>query len=300
MGDNNNGKISGFVKRVQDATLRRVIRVAKRVAGPAIQRILAEDRQIPQQATVSPTSRSGDDRILARIASLTGSDLQIQYPELASTDAVALELARLIAPKLAALPGNPAHDIFYANGLHLLPKHFYLPIPDDSDELDDFWTTPSEMVGIDTHDAAQLALMKSTFPRYLGEFRSQFPISQADKFGDFFLLNGSYMAVDAHVYYSLIRQTNPERIVEIGCGYSTFLACAAAQSNQQEFGRFPVITAIDPYPWQIFRDGYPGVNEVVAKKVQDVPLDVFTSLKAGDILFIELDPRAALRKRRTI
>jgi predicted O-methyltransferase YrrM len=287
MADNNNGKVSGFIRRAQDAILRRVIGVAKRVAGPAIQRVLAEDRQIPQQATVAPTSRSGDDRTLARIANLVSPELQVQYPNLARSDAVALELARLIAPKLAALPGNPAHDIFYANGLHLLPKHFYLPIPDDSDELDDFWTTPSEMAGIDAHDAAQLALMKNTFPRYLGEFRSQFPITEADKFGDFFLLNGSYMAVDAHVYYSLIRQTNPERIVEIGCGYSTVLACAAARRNQQEFGRFPVITAIDPYPWEIFREGYPGVNEVVAKKVQDVPLHVFTSLKAGDMLFID-------------
>src|ERR1700753_2295633 len=107
MADNNNGKISGFIKRAQDAILRRVIRVAKRVAGPAIRRVLAEERQLPQQATVSPTSRSGDDRMLARIAELAGSELQIQYPKLASSDAVALELARLIAPKLAALPGNP-------------------------------------------------------------------------------------------------------------------------------------------------------------------------------------------------
>jgi predicted O-methyltransferase YrrM len=287
MADNNNGNISGFIRRAEDAILRRVIGVAKRVAGPAIRRVLAENGQHPLQASVSPTSRSGDDRTLTQIANLVSPELQIQYPNLARNDAVTLELARLIAPKLAALPGNPAHDIFYANGLHLLPKHFYLPIPDDSDELDDFWTTPSEMVGIETQDATQLALMKNTFPRYLEEFRSQFPITKADKFGDFFLLNGSYMAVDAHVYYSLIRQTNPERIVEIGCGYSTFLACAAARRNLQEFGRFPVITAIDPYPWEVFREGYPGVNEVVAKKVQDVPLDVFTSLKAGDMLFID-------------
>jgi hypothetical protein len=287
MADDNNGKTSGFIKRAQDAILRRVIRLAKRVAGPAIQRVLAEERQIPRQASVSSTSRSGDDGLLARIAELAGSELQIEHPKLARNDAVVLELARLIAPKLVALPGNPAHDIFYANGLHLLPKHFYLPIPDDSDQLDDFWTTPSEMAGIETHDVAQLALIRDMFPRYLAEFRSQFPITEAGKFGDFFLLNGSYMAVDAQVYYSLIRQTNPGRIVEIGCGYSTFLACAAARRNHEEFGRSPLITAIDPYPWEIFRNGYPGVNEVVAKKVQDVPLDVFTSLKAGDMLFID-------------
>ncbi len=286
MADNNR-KISAFIRRAQGAILRRLIGTAKRIAGPAIQRALVENRQITKQAAAPTAARPGDDSMLARIAMLVGPELQIQHPSLAKSDAVALELARLIAPKIAALPGNPAHDIFYANGLHLLPKHFYLPIPDDGDQLDAFWTTPSKMIGVELNVAAQLALMKNTFPRYLAEFRSRFPIVEPKKHGDFFLLNGSYMAVDAHVYYSLIRATNPERIIEIGTGYSTILACEAATLNKQVLGRAPLITAIDPYPWEIFRNGFAGLNEVVAKKVQDVPLDVFTSLRAGDILFID-------------
>jgi predicted O-methyltransferase YrrM len=287
MADNNNGKISRFIRRAEDAILRRVIGVAKRVAGPAIQRVLAEERQSPLQTGVSTTSRSGDDGTLEQIANLVSPQLQSQYPKVARRDAVALELARLIAPKLAVLPGNPAHDIFYANGLHLLPKHYYLPIPDDSDRLDSFWTTPSQMVGVELNAASQLTLMKDTLPRHLAEFRSRFPIAEPKAQGDFFLLNGSYMAVDAHVYYSLIRETNPKRIVEIGTGYSTILACQAALLNKQESGRMPTITAIDPYPRDVFRNGLAGLSEVVARKVQDVPLEVFTSLEAGDILFID-------------
>ncbi|QLH73065.1 class I SAM-dependent methyltransferase [Rhodopseudomonas palustris] len=279
--------IARFARRAQDAALRRMIAVAKRVAGPTIRRALAQEREAAGAAAAPAAVLAGDDQLLSRMAAVAGDGLRARYPNSAQSDAVVLELARLIAPKLALLPGNPAHDIFYANGMHLLPKHYYLPIPDDGDQLDAFWTTPSKMVGVDTHDEAQLHLMKSVFPRYLAEFREQFPINEAKEFGEFFLLNGSYMAVDSHVYYSLIRQNNPERIVEIGCGNSTFLACAAAKRNQQEFGRAPSITAIEPYPWEIFRKGYPGLTEVVAKKVQDVPLEVFTSLKAGDILFID-------------
>lgn len=280
------GNISAFIRRAEGAILRRIIAVAKRVAGPSLRRILAEDRPGAPLAAIAPTARPGDDALLARIAKLAPG-LEAQYPNVAAADALSLELARLIAPKLATLPGNPAHGIFYTNGMHLLPKHFYLPIPDDSDQLDTFWTTPSQMVGVDTQDAAQLALMKDTLPRHLEEFRSLFPIAEAAKFGDFFLLNGSYMAVDSHVYYGLIRETNPKRIVEIGTGYSTILACQAALLNKRDTGRMPQITAIDPYPWDVFIKGMDGLHDVVAKKVQDVPLEVFTSLEEGDILFID-------------
>lgn len=282
----NTGNTSAFVRRAQNAILRRAIKLARRVAGPAIQRILIEERQAPQQLAASPIAKLGDGETLRNIAKLLSADASNGQAEM-STDAAALELARLIAPKLAAMPGNPAHGIFYPHGLHLLPKHFYLPIPDDGDQLDEFWTTPSEMVGVEMNDAAQLALMKDVLPRHLAEFREQFSVTDAKERTEFYLLNGSYMAVDAHVYYSLIRETKPKRIVEIGTGYSTILACHAGKLNKEQYGFAPVITAIDPYPWEVFKDGLAGLDEVVPKKVQDVPLDVFTSLEAGDILFID-------------
>lgn len=146
------GNSPAFIRRAARAILRRLIAMTKRVASPSIRGILAEG---PQQKGVSPTARAGDDALFAQIAQLA-PDLVARHPNVAEQDAISLELARLIAPKLAAMPGNPAHDLFYANGLHLLPKHFYLPIPDDGDQLDTFWTTPSQMVGVDTQDAAQV------------------------------------------------------------------------------------------------------------------------------------------------
>ncbi|SDJ71296.1 MULTISPECIES: class I SAM-dependent methyltransferase [Bradyrhizobium] len=282
----NTRKMSAFIRRAEGAILRRMIKLARRVAGPAIQRILIEERQTPQQLAGSPVVRSGDSETLQRIAKVLVANSGNGKPDM-STEAVSLELARLIAPKLAAMPGNPGHGIFYPHGLHLLPKHFYLPIPDDGDQLDTFWTTPSKMVGVEMNSASQLMLIKDVLPRHLAEFRKRFPITEAKAKGEFYLLNGSYMAVDAHVYYSLIREIKPKRIVEIGTGYSTILACQAGRLNKEQYGRSPVITAIDPYPWEVFKDGLAGLNEVVPKKVQDVPLDVFTSLEAGDILFID-------------
>lgn len=194
-------------------------------------------------------------------------------------------LAEELAVRLAGMPGNPLHDILYRHGFHLLRKHFYLPIPDDTDRLDDFWRQPSAMAGVNTNDAAAIALMDRLLPPFLDEFRARFPIHRTALTTGFYLINGGYMAVDAHVYYGLIRHHKPRRIIEIGNGNSTLLAMAAAESNRAA-GHDTRLVSIDPYPWDIFRGGVPGL-ELIVQRVQDVPLEVFGELTDGDILFID-------------
>jgi Methyltransferase domain len=199
-------------------------------------------------------------------------------------EALAEELLRRIEEK----PGNPLHDLFYRHGFHLLRKHFYLPIPDDGDALDAFWETPSEMIGIDMNDAAALALLRDVLPRYLVEFRQHFPVQRPLLARhDFYLINGGYMAVDAHVYYGLIRHHKPRRIVEIGAGNSTLLATAALARNQEQGAIETHFSSIEPYPWDLFKGGYPGLTELIQAPVQQVPLELFTKLAVGDILFID-------------
>ncbi|MBN8908378.1 MAG: hypothetical protein J0H99_17540, partial [Rhodospirillales bacterium] len=111
-------------------------------------------------------------------------------PDLAgySTDMLAEELAR----RIEKLPGNPLHETFYRHGFHLLRKHFYLPIPDDTDGLDDFWKQPSALPGLDMNDTAALDLMERIAPPYLAEFRERFPVQQPAVFSGFWLINGGY------------------------------------------------------------------------------------------------------------
>lgn len=176
---------------------------------------------------------------------------------------------------------------FYRQGYHFLQKHFYLPIPDDTDCLDNFWGKPSAMPGVEMNDGAGLELMEKIFPQYLREFRSMFPIEGPLNPPGFYLINGGYMAVDAHVYYCMIRNFKPKRIVEIGNGNSTMLAAAAARVNQRETGECPNLVSIDPYPWPMFQNGYDGLDELIVKRVQDVPVSYFEELQSGDILFID-------------
>jgi Methyltransferase domain len=199
------------------------------------------------------------------------------------TERLAEELARRIEGK----DGYPCHDIFYRHGMHLLPKHFYLPIPDDTDKLDQFWDVQSAMIGVDPNVPLALEVMEQICPQYLDEFRKSFPLDGPLDPPRFYLINGGYMAVDAHIYYCLIRHFKPRRIIEIGNGNSTLLAIAACDKNAEQCGWRATVCSIDPYPWQLLKDGYAGLDELIQKRVQDVPLSVFEELNSGDMLFID-------------
>ena len=198
-----------------------------------------------------------------------------------------IPVAELVAANLALRSGNPAYGVFYKHGFHLLQKHFYLPIPDESDVTGDFWEKCSELVGLDMNDHCGLDLLDNVLPRYMEEFRARFPIYRTDNPKQFYLLNGSYMAIDAHVYYAFIRHFKPRRIIEIGSGYSTILAGAASMQNLKETGQATCFTAIEPFPKDVLKDGLPGLSQLIEAKVQDIDLGLLTLLEAGDILFID-------------
>ena len=204
----------------------------------------------------------------------------LRLPFLAAVEVIAAGLDRFV-------PANAAHDIFYRHGFHLLRKNYYLPLPDDGDLHEGFWEAQSQLVGLDMNDSGAIALLDNVFPPYFEEFRALFPDHQAPGYDGFYLINGSFMAVDAHVYYALVRHFKPQRIVEIGSGLSTRVAAAAGMQNLEETGTVPDLTAIEPYPAPYLRDGLPGLSRVIAAKVQAVDLELFTSLEAGDILFID-------------
>ena len=204
-----------------------------------------------------------------------------------------LRLSVMIASKCTAALLRPSgaettvRDVFAKHGYYLLPKHYDLPIPDELDMTGDFYERGSGLVGVDMNDKDALALLENLFPRYVQEFRSLIPTHRTNNPKQFYLLNGAYMAIDSHVYYAFIRHFNPKKIIEIGAGYSTLLAACAGAQNLKEKGSSPRLIAVDPYPNELIKEGFPGLSQLIESKVQDVPLDLFTSLERGDILFID-------------
>ena len=197
------------------------------------------------------------------------------------------KVAALTAASLArVVPEEDAYQIFNRHGFHLLRHNYYLPIPEAAELNDKPWARESEMVGVQINEKQALQLLENVSP-YLAEFRQRFPLNGNLETTGFYLLNGSFMAIDAHIYYSLIRHFGPQRIVEIGSGFSTLVAAAACLQNGYEKQLTPRLTAIEPYPAAYLRDGFNGLSELIEKKVQDVDWDIFTSLQANDILFID-------------
>jgi hypothetical protein len=95
-----------------------------------------------------------------------------------------------------------------------------------------------------------------------------------------------FRSVDAEVLYCIIRHFKPSRIIEIGSGFSTLVAAAACRTNEEE-NHHTELLCIEPHPNETLTQGFPGLGELVVMKLEEVDRDVFTSLTANDILFID-------------
>ena len=152
-------------------------------------------------------------------------------------------------------------------GYHIRPIHYYEPLPDFRAITPEQIQRRREFPAIDFRWDEQLRLLQDLEP-YAGELR------ESEVQNDYF------SGLDAVVYYSLIRHLKPRRVIEIGGGYSTRIAGKALAANQS--GR---LTCIEPFPERL--NGLSLGVDLIAKRVEEIDLSFFSSLKANDILFID-------------
>ena len=167
-------------------------------------------------------------------------------------------------------------SLWQALGFHITPNHFYQPIPDTRTLGNELWDKPSSLPGIDLPNKEQQADTLKSLSAFRSEYEA-FPVSQNGE--QFYLDNGQFGSVDAEIYYSMIRSKVPKTIIEIGAGFSTHVATKAVTKN----GRGKLI-AIDPCPRTELKQ---LPITWIEKRLQDVPLETFDCLEAGDILFID-------------
>lgn len=101
----------------------------------------------------------------------------------------------------------------------------------------------------------------------------------------YYYQNNSYEFGDAEVLFSMIRHLKPNRIIEIGSGFSTLMALEAIQKNRQEDHNYACnFTCIEPYEfaWLATKP-----MELIRKRVEEIDIEVFKELKENDILFID-------------
>lgn len=176
-------------------------------------------------------------------------------------------------------------DRLQAWGVHVVPNHYYFPIPDTRTLDDSLWAEPSQMVGVDMRDGEQASLLSELANIFGTEF-SQFPRSPTANTWEYFTGNEHFAAVDAEVLYSMVRNFKPRRLVEVGAGMSTLLMADAVRRNRKE-GFTCRFVSYDPYPHHLVSQGVPGLDRFHETPFQEIPLEIFTSLEDGDILFVD-------------
>jgi hypothetical protein len=176
---------------------------------------------------------------------------------------------------------------FWYIGLYFCLVHFYEPIPDYKDlKKGNLFDKGVTMTGIHIDEEKQLNLLE-VFKRYKLEYDS-FPRYKTSIPHQYFINNGSFESVDGEVYYCMIRHFKPRKIIEIGAGFSTLLAAQAIMKNKKEDMNYECeLIAIDPYPNNILKKGFPGLSKLVSKKVQEINIEEFSTLHDNDILFID-------------
>jgi hypothetical protein len=131
------------------------------------------------------------------------------------------------------------------------------------------------------NEGEQLTLLKNNFPKFKKEYRNIH--CSGDPQGCIYYFNNSaFDGVDGLVYYCMIRDFNPKKIIEVGSGWSTKIAAQAALLN----GNTELIS-IEPYPQPFMQKLFPGLSKVIVNKVENIPIKFFDSLSSSDILFID-------------
>jgi len=170
-------------------------------------------------------------------------------------------------------------------GFHITRNHFYEPIPDTRTLKDQLWLRQSQLVGIDINEQKQIEMINQ-FLRFKNEYDNS-PKNRTSKAWQFYANNPNFGPVDAEVLYCIIRHFQPKKIIEIGCGYSTYLSAEAILKNEEESGFRAELIAVDPHPNRVMKSGFPGLSRIITKKIEDVDLEEYKALKENDILFID-------------
>jgi len=170
-------------------------------------------------------------------------------------------------------------------GFHIIPVHFYEPTPDLKNLDNKLWEKPSDLIGINMNEDAQLSLLDTFNNKYSEEYET-FPRFKTKVSYQYYTRNTSFSTINGEILYSMVRHFKPKKVLEIGSGNSTFVTAQALLKNKQE-NYVGELVAIEPYPKQILKNGFPGLTRLIQKNLQDVPLSEFESLKENDILFID-------------
>jgi hypothetical protein len=177
--------------------------------------------------------------------------------------------------------GKIGDKIFMSLGILPVLDHYYQPMINPKKHLTKSLRDDREIKGIDFNAEEQLNLLIKF--NYNEELLT-FPLNKKKDI-EFYYNNGSYCSGDAEYLYNMIRHFKPNRIIEIGSGFSTLMVRNAITNNKLDNSNYICHhICIEPYekPWLEKLE-----VELIRKKVENIDKSFFQKLELNDILFID-------------
>lgn len=172
-------------------------------------------------------------------------------------------------------------------GWHFQKNNYYSPL-NDCEFLEanrDLWDRLDLPAEIDWNIEGQLRIAEEV-GRHVEELRDipmEGPPPRAGRPVSFYWMNGMWNNADAIVQYGLLRSRKPQRVIEIGCGWSSLMMAMALERNGGDTG----VTLVEPYPNEAIFASLPRQWRVEKVMLQRAPLELFETLEAGDVLFYD-------------
>jgi len=175
---------------------------------------------------------------------------------------------------------NLCRRIFWAVGVIPVTNHYYDPFFRKND-LTVSLREDRHLPGIDLNPQGQLELLRCF--QYNDELLR---ISrQPGPALEYYYNNQAFLSGDAEYLYNMVRYFKPQKLVEVGSGFSSLMALKAMEANREEVGSYRgEMICIEPFEHGWLEDLDVSVRREL---VQTMDVEIFRSLKENDILFID-------------
>jgi len=166
-------------------------------------------------------------------------------------------------------------------GFFVVPDHYYYPVPSTAElERNRPWEEAYPTAGVDLRERFQLRLLED-FQQYVSEYE---PPGGGEPPAEGFESNG-----DGPVLYAMVREFEPDRVIEVGSGSSTRVVLEASERNAADSGERTEVVAVEPYPDDDLRRLAARHDNLILResRAEDVDVAFYTDLEAGDFLFVD-------------
>ncbi len=173
--------------------------------------------------------------------------------------------------------------LFEYFGIHILPVHYYSPIPDTRQLRKRLGSLTQEhpMHGVDFKEDAQIEILD-----LLKDYEEEYCNAGGEVFGVDQNKMPSYAPINALALYAFVCHFKPKKVIEVGAGMSTKISSTAVIKNKEE-GHNGEFIVIEPYPSKELQKEQNGIHRLIIEKVEDVDISFFKKLEKNDILFID-------------